>query len=218
MDFKLLSDVEIAKQGWSKGEGDQALVNPAFGEIVRIAVQGPNFAYDAFLHNEPIGAVTMPLRRDGTIGFVTNYRPTFKPGTHHFPLRREDCANLGRESLELPRGFPIKGEQSQQTAKREGAEEIGSPILKVTQLGLITPNTTFHPHQIPAYQADVDENFQGEIPGDVNEKILGTIFLPPNEVMTKVMAGEIYCGFTLATLMLWLAGIMTGNRLFEDIL
>lgn len=215
MEYKPLSEVDLKKKGWQAGEGDQVLFNPAFGEIVRVAVVAEKFSFDAFVHNEPIGAVTLPIRSDGCIGFITSFRPTFQEGKHQFPIRKEDFVNLGRESLELPRGFPIKGEQSDQTAKREGAEEIGSPILSVKKLGVVTPNTTFNPHQIPVYLAEIDEKFDGEIPGDVNEKILGKIFLEPKVVLAKVMAGEIYCGFTLSALMMWLSGIMSGKDLFE---
>jgi hypothetical protein len=215
MEFRPLSEIDLKKEGWQRGEGDQVLVNPQFGEIVRIGVQGPNYAYDAFLHNEPIGAVTLPIRSDGCVGFITSFRPTFKAGTHRFPIRKEDFGNLGCESLELPRGFPIKGEPADQTAKREGAEELGSPIISVKKLGVVTPNTTFHPHQIPVYLAEIDEKFEGDIPGDVNEKILGKIFLEPKAVLAKIVAGEIYCGFTLSALMMWLSGIMSDKDLFD---
>jgi len=209
MEYKKLSESGIEKPKWVQGDEDQALFNPQFGEIVRIGVVTEKFSYDAFLHNEPIGAVTIPVNKEGKLGFITAFRPTFQPGKEHFPLT--DTSVLGRESLELPRGFPIKGERSDQTAKREGSEELGSPIISVRQLGLVTPNTTFHPHQIPVFLCEVDSDFKGDIPGDVNEKILGKIFLTPEEVKNRVVGGEIYCGFTLAALGIWLMRVLGGE-------
>ncbi|MBU0649224.1 NUDIX hydrolase [Patescibacteria group bacterium] len=197
------SEVPGKEPGWKRGEGDVVLYHPTYGEIRHVWVcdkEGKPH-HDQFLHNEPIGAVTMPMRKDGKVGFITADRPCFPPGKEHFPLK--DFEVLGCESLELPRGFPKKGERSEQTAKREGAEEIGSPILEVSEIGQITPNTTFNPHRIPVYLAKIDEDFVGEVPPDVNEKILGKVFLSKDEIMEKLKNQEIFCGFTLAALSLW---------------
>lgn len=194
----------LEKSGWKPGDGDVVLTNPNLGKVVHVAVctdEGKPL-YDQFLHAEPVGAVTLTTNLKGEIGIITVARPTAKPGTYDYPNFEHNLSNLGCESVEIPRGFPLKGEASAQTAKREGGEELGSPIKSVELLGNITPNTTFHPHRIPVYLAQVDENFTGPMPGDVNEKILKVTWVTKNKLLTMIKEKEIYCGMTLAAIML----------------
>lgn len=207
MKIKSRSVSGLEKSGWNKGEGDVVLVNPALGKVVHVAVcndEGKPL-YDQFLHAEPVGAVTVPMNSEGKIGIITVARPTAKPGTYNYPNFENNLSNLGWESIEVPRGFPRKGEIGAQTAAREAGEELGSPIKLIELLGEITPNTTFHPHRIPVYLAQVDENFTGPIPGDVNEKILKVYWVTKSELLGMVKDNQIYCGMTMAAITLAIA-------------
>lgn len=207
MKIKSRSVSGLEKSGWNKGEGDVVLVNPALGKVVHVAVcndEGKPL-YDQFLHAEPVGAVTVPMNSKGEIGIITAVRPTAKPGTYSYQEFENDFSNLGCESIEVPRGFPMKDEIGTETAMREGGEELGSPIKSVSLLGEITPNTTFHPHRIPVYLAQVDENFTGPMPGDVNEKILKVTWVTKAKLLTMVRDDKIYCGMTMAAITLAIA-------------
>lgn len=202
MQIKALSQSGLENTGWNAGQGDVLLVNPKLGKLIRVAVckDDGTPVYDQFLHAEPVGAVTIPVNSKGEIGFITQQRWTADPTLYDFETIEDNLDIVGMPSIELPRGFPINGEASEQTATREGAEEIGSPVTSVKKLGVVTPNTAFNPHQVPVYWASIDEAFQGEIPGDVNEKILAVNWFSLEELRSKIASGEIYCGFTLAAL------------------
>lgn len=207
----------LEKAGWKRGDGDQVLINPCFGEIVhvvRLNDKGEPI-HDQLFYNEPLTVAIIPINGHGEIGLIEIDRPTFSSGTHHFPIRSEDYENIGTTSLELPRGFAKPGESPAQAATREGSEEIGLPIVSVKEIGLYTPNTSSQPHQIPVFMGEVDDTFKGEIPGDADEKILKRSFLHPRVVVEKMAAKEIYCGFTLAVLGIWLAGCALDNGLFD---
>jgi 8-oxo-dGTP pyrophosphatase MutT (NUDIX family) len=203
----VLQNQEI-QLGWRKGEGNVVLINPKLGEVVHVLIcdDEDKGRWDQFLHCEPIGAICIPIRKDGKVGLVEVERPSFKEETlQRFPLTENDYQNLGRKSLEFPRGFPKKGESASQTAIREAEEEIDSPIIRIEKIGVVTPNTAFHPHQIPVFLVQINENFKGQIPPDVNEKIFGKDWFTREEMNKKIEEGQIYCGITLAAWAIFLA-------------
>ena len=203
--FQEVADQLGARQGWKAGEGDRVLVNPKMGAVVHVAMCNDDGTplWDQFLHFEPIGAVTVPINLKGEFGMVRVYRPTIRPdAVYDFSDIDATIERLGATSVEFPRGFPKKGERVDQTARREGEEELNSPILEVRQLGEITPNTTFHPHRIPVFGIKVDERYAGALPPDVNEKILKVTWMSPEQIRECVAQGEINCGMTLAALCL----------------
>lgn len=198
--------------GWYRGVGDNVFHHSMLGRILHVAICKDDGSpmWDQPLHIEPIGAVTVPVNRQGQIGMVVVERPTVREaGLYQFP--ELDLETLGVASLELPRGLPRKGEASAQTAAREGEEELDSPILGVTQIGEITPNTTFHPHRIPVFQVKVNEAFKGTLPPDVNEKILKVDWVTEKALNGRIARGEIHCAMTLAALQLYFAD---RNKLF----
>lgn len=207
MTVKPLSQSGLDKTGWNKGEGDVLLVHPKLGKLIQVAVcdTAGKPIYDQFIHAEPIGAVTIPVNSKGEIGLIGALRWTANPARYDFETIENHLDILGMVSVEFPRGFPHKGEAPATTAMREGGEELGSPIISVEKLGVVTPNTTFHPHQIPVYLARVDETFVGDIPGDVNERVLAVDYVSSEVLRDKIARGEIYCGFTLAAIGLALA-------------
>ncbi|MEW6407856.1 MAG: NUDIX domain-containing protein [Patescibacteria group bacterium] len=188
----------VTRVGWRLDFGGD-LQNPKLGEIVRVVICRDDGTpmWDQFLHNEPIGAICVPVNKKGEIGLIIVERPIFK-NDPEFPL--SDFSKLGALSIECPRGFPFKGERSQETAARETDEEIGSPVSESILLGHIRPNSTFHPHAIPVYLVKVDEDFQGITPPDVNEKILRVEWFTVSRVKEMIRKDEIICGITKAAL------------------
>lgn len=187
------------KLGWKRGEGDIIYFNPRLGEIIAVAVcdDSGKPLYDQLLHNEPVGAITVPVNTDGEIGLITQKRWIFPDGVEpQFPLL--DVSILGAPSIEFPRGFPFKGEKPQETAERETEEEMDSPIISSKLLGYVRPNSTFHPHKIPAYLVSVKHDFKGTIPPDINEKILKVEWHDIELVKAMIKEKKITCGMTQA--------------------
>jgi len=212
MKVRLFSEVEMERAGWKRDEGDVVFYNPALGAIVRVAMCNDEGTplWDQFLHMEPVGAITVPVNSNGDLGFVVQQRPTISSSELYiYPnLESEERKSeivrvldiVGTPSLELPRGFPLKGEAPEQTAKREADQELDSPILEVQRIGEVVPNTAFNPHRIPVFLAKVNEKFDGEYPPDVNEKILKVEWNDPRSVKRMIAGEEMFCGMSLAAL------------------
>jgi len=83
---------------------------------------------------------------------------------------------------------------------REAEEELGKKIIRVELITYWRPNSTFFPHRIPVFMALVDPNAPGELPPDVNEKILRVEWFDEAQVVEKVLAQEINCGATMTAL------------------
>lgn len=201
--FSEVADQMEGRQGWHRGEGDDIFVHDKLGRVVHVAMCKDDGApmWDQFLHLEPVGAICVPINLYDQVGMVRVERPSIKDcELYQFPDL--DLEHIGTSSLEFPRGFPFKGEGSEQTAGREAAEELGSPIRKVLLLGRITPNTSFHPHRIPVYLVEVDSDFQGDLPPDVNEKILRVEWIHYSHLKERVIAVDVHCGMTLAAMTL----------------
>lgn len=197
--FSEVANLMGGRQGWWRGEGDVIFEHPKMGRLLHVAICKDDGTpmWDQPLHAEPIGAVTVPENKRGELGIVKVDRPTVRsPDLYRFP--ELDLSTLGVASTETPRGFPKKGEEGAQTAAREGAEELQSPILDVVLIGRYTPNTTFHPHRIPVYRILVDSDFAGTVPPDVNEKITKVEWVSEGDFLDRIKRGEIHCGMTLA--------------------
>jgi len=212
--FSEVADQMTGRGGWQRGDGDTVFINPKLGSVTHVAICKDDGTpmWDQFIHFEPIGAISLPVNSKGEVGLVSVERPTFRIGTDQQTFPALDLDNLGCPSLEFPRGFPKKGEIGAQTAKREGEEELGSPITNVGLLGHLTPNTTFHPHRIPVYLVGVDNQFKGTTPPDVNEKILNVQWMTAPAVINLMANGAINCAMTLGTWALYHAHL-TRDRL-----
>lgn len=195
-----------AKQGWWPGPGDIILQHSRLGQLLHVAICRDDWypMWDQPLHLEALGAITVPVNSRFEFGLIQVERPTVK-SSRDYTFPDLDLRILGTTSWEFPRGFPKKGEQSSQTARREGEEELGSPITEVVKIGEVTPNTAFNSHLIPVYLVKVNENFSGTTPPDVNEKILKVQWISSEELHTRIARGEIYCGLTLAAFALYCA-------------
>ncbi len=198
--------------GWKPGPDGVAIENEKFRhQIVHVAVCKDDGTpiYDQILHYEAGGAITLPVNSEGKIGLVEIERPVQREAAPYALVGRnaaDDEAflrNLGRKVLEAPRGMAKKNEEPGQVAAREGEEEIGSAVRRVTYLGPIADNTTFKPTMLHAYLAEVDETQASKLPPDVNEKIFQVKWFGVMEVLRMLKMGRdcpIACAFTKAVL------------------
>ena len=161
--------------------------------------------YDLPVWQESGGAVIVPVRPDGALGFVRAERPVPMAPEHAVPyaeeLRWEAC---GTRALELPRGFGEPGESAEQAARREAEEELSMRVQRIEALGHCNPNTTFFVHAVPVFRAHVS-GVLARADSDPRECIAGVEFLTLDEALRAVARGDILCGFTQAALLLHLA-------------
>lgn len=111
---------------------------------------------------------------------------------------------IGAESIEFVRGGRNAGESSVEAAAREVGEETGIalPMHRFVELGQIQPDTGLLDTEATAWFVEVDEDGEGfyaSIP-------LGTLNYSKRELLAAIASGQIKCGFTLAALMLAIAG------------
>lgn len=184
------------RRGWHLDENGN-YKNPKSGEAIPgvICRDDGRPLWDQFIYNEPIGVILVPVNKRGEIRLITVERLIFKDEAK-FSLC--DFSQLGPTPIEIPCGFPFKGEKSQETAARKATEEIGSLILESRLIGYCRPNSTFHPYQIPVYFVLIDDEFQETVPTDVNEKILRVIYYPFEEAKKIVVKIQITCEIILA--------------------
>ena len=93
----------------------------------------------------PGAAVMVPLREDGTIIFLRQFRYA-----------------LDRVMVELPAGKLDAGEEPEATARRELAEEIGYTARDLVRLGLIHPCIGYSDEEIVVYLAQNLERREAE--------------------------------------------------------
>ena len=184
-------------QWMALGEGDCLIQQKGRGSIQRVVVcNGDAMWYDQWLVCEPVGAATAPIKQ-GKLGMVQVWRPISSLENPVDPYK-PNLDDLGRISLEIPRGLPVGIETPAQTALREGEEEAQTRLVKPYKLGPYYWNTTFCANGVPLYTARVVPG--KPIESDPNEKILKADFFSAEEVGKMVDRGEIVDGFTLAAL------------------
>ncbi len=172
------------------------------GSTVHVAICNNQGApmWDQPLRLERVGAVTVVMDSEGRYGLVKVDRPTVKSEElYHYPVR--DYSIFGRPSWENPRGFPKEGEKTEETARREAGEEIGSPMLSCAILGrTVTGNTTFDAHLTPTYIARVDRSALEKVSGDQLEKIFRVEFFTREQIEDMIDRGEIICDTSISAL------------------
>ena len=129
----------------------------------------------------PGGVCILALREDGTVPLVRQFR---------YPL--------GDVLLELPAGKLEYGEEPLPAAIRELGEEVGLEPGEMTPLGYIYVSPGFCNEKLHMYLArDVKE-----VPVNPDEdEFLDIIYLPFQELVERVMSGEITDGKTVATVL-----------------
>ncbi len=191
-----------------------ALDNPSFGShrIVVVCRDDGSPLYDVPqkeegpLNNEtgrrPLssGAVIVPYFSSSSqlyhVGLIRTIRPLVTdPST---------LTQGNYQSLEVPRGFGKLKEDSDATAVRELGEETRRIAKDLHRIGRVNPNTAFDVTPgIPVFAAEVDPTIVDYLRPDSKEPILKCEFYPYSEVRKMVSGGDIYCGLSLAALMLF---------------
>jgi len=129
----------------------------------------------------PGGVCILALREDGTVPLVRQFR---------YPL--------GDVLLELPAGKLEYGEEPRPAAIRELGEEVGLEPGEMTELGYIHVSPGFCTEKLYMYLArDVKE-----VPVHPDEdEFLDIVYLPFDQLVERVMSGEITDGKTVATVL-----------------
>lgn len=131
------------------------------------------------------------------IGLISQTRPVVKD---------EDGEQGNVVSIEVPRGFGVKGETTKETAIRELGEETGKVVTSLEYIGRINANTTFFTTPGEGiYSAEVDPMKVSSFKPDANEKILKCEFHELSEVLKMIEEDKIFCGFTEAAITCFIA-------------
>lgn len=209
----------LSSRGWSSDTAkDIVFYNPSKGMFVHVAVcDGDRPLYDQPIFIEPVGAKTIPMNSKNELGLVKVFRVVHKdPESYDYQAivdkilaGEPDLSDFGYWSWEFPRGLPnkpVKGivtpESAQSTAMRETAEEIGSPLLESQYLGATSWNTTFASTRQSVWVGKIDEEFKGEIPPDINEKILQVEWFDREQIYRMMVAGDMFCDMSMSALSL----------------
>lgn len=192
------------------GEGDVLVDNGQYGKILHAIVLGDDGKplYDLPIHwSRGGGGVAVPVTDTGRICFVENFRPVAgKPTERGSDEPPTDLSRLGIASLELPRGFADDAESWETTALREAAEEVALTMSSPARIGSVNPNTSTTVHSAGAFAARAGAPVPGSSPkANPSERILSVQTLSEQEVWEAIGAKKIFCGFTLAALMLFFA-------------
>jgi hypothetical protein len=194
------------------GRGDVLVDNGTFGKILHAVVLDDDGTplYDLPVHwDRGGGGVTVPITANGEICFVEHLRPVptspTARGTEEPPPNLD---SLGVRSLELPRGFADDGEEWATTALREATEELALTMSGAIRIGSINPNTSTTIHSAGVFAARAGAPVNG-IPWADNttraERILDVRAMSEEDIWRAIGTQEIFCGFTLAALMLYFA-------------
>jgi 8-oxo-dGTP pyrophosphatase MutT (NUDIX family) len=198
---------------WVAGEDDLVIAHPKLGQVRHIAWQKPDgsVAYDQIVRAEQGGAICLLVDQLGRIGLIKAWRPvTTNQAEYAQAWPNVDVSQLGRESLEAPRGFPEKSDPTvADTALREAGEEAGaelSAIISYHELAPIVDNTSMSCHFTDVVLAQVDSNLLREIRQDPNEGLIGkAVFYTQGEIDELIATGQLFCGMTLTALALYAA-------------
>jgi 8-oxo-dGTP pyrophosphatase MutT (NUDIX family) len=194
---------------WYRGKDSIIFTNQKFGTILHVAVCNDTGQplYDQPVWSEPVGAIIIPVDETGRIILVENFRnaPPAVGRCSTYPT--SDLLGHGRVSLELPRGFPLLGESSEEVARREVEEETGYPVREVVFLGESNTNTTFFLNNTSVWLAYVAQGESTLYSPDPLEEIQKVRFLHMEEVMTCVSSGQIICALTKSALLHYIAWV-----------
>ena len=196
------------KAGWTTSE-KFVIANPKLRRVRHIVwLQdqpdgSTKVLYDQIILEEQGGAISVLTDEDGRLGFVKVFRPINndqQKWARDFLNDENNIEELGRESIEFPRGFPKGSESVLETGAREAEEEGDRAIKSVKLIGWLNENTTFTPHNTAVVLGKVS-NQASTLQTDPNEGLIKKLFwLTREEVSEKILKGEIICGLTLAAL------------------
>lgn len=125
-----------------------------------------------------------------------------KNGKEYFLMVRQYRQGSSSVTMEFPAGTVEDGEDPEQTARRELAEETGYRFERFTLLGTVNPNpaflnNTFHAYLAEGVAAVAEQNL------DEDERI-HPVLVPAEEVIRSLGTGEYINGTQAAALLFYL--------------
>ncbi|HET8614919.1 MAG TPA: NUDIX hydrolase [Actinomycetales bacterium] len=106
---------------------------------------------------------------------------------------------LGAPQLALPRGFG-HGPDVVASARAEALEELGVRLGEVKVLGHVTPDSGLQAGRVAVVTARVAEHLPGGTRD--HDEVSAVQWLTPDELQSRIAAGRVEDGFTLAALAL----------------
>jgi 8-oxo-dGTP pyrophosphatase MutT (NUDIX family) len=123
-------------------------------------------------------------------------------GKRYFIMERQFRHGSQTVTLEFPAGLVEEGEDPEKAALRELLEETGIKAGKLTQTGLLNPNSAFMCTKGYFYVAQ-DLEYTGERHFDANEEI-ETVTISEDEVFKRMGKGEMDNGIMMVAAFLYL--------------
>jgi ADP-ribose pyrophosphatase len=139
------------------------------------------------------------VRHPGAVGVLA------RDADGRFLFVRQFRKPINRELMEIVAGGLEKGESPSEAAVRELAEESGRQVQSLRPLGLLYPAPGYTDEVIHLFFAELS-NLNVTRQGDPDERIL-VEYLTPDEIETRLSAGTIEDGKTLAAWLLFTRGI-----------
>ena len=137
-----------------------------------------------------------------TPDWVTVIPVVQKEGKDHFLLVRQFRQGSASITMEFPAGTVEDGEDPENTARRELAEETGYRFNRFTLLGKVNPNPAFMNNTFYTYLAEGLIETQAQ---DLDEdESIHPLLVPAGEVIRKLGTGEYINGTQMAALIYYL--------------
>lgn len=152
---------------------------------------------------EGAGGIFLPIC-DGKIGLQSRFRMQTRSMVEYLQKFPHDVPALvgllGRESFEVPRGYGDLGQNGAQTSVREAAEETGSRILTVRDLGEACDNTGQSAHLVTVRCGILGEQIASADP-DPHVRVLPRVeYFGMAGLAHLRKEGLLYCGLTLSAI------------------
>ncbi|MBN2049079.1 MAG: NUDIX hydrolase [Spirochaetales bacterium] len=133
-----------------------------------------------------------------------------KNGRDHFLMVRQFRQGSGSITMEFPAGTVESGENPEDTALRELAEETGYGFDRLTLLGKVNPNPAFLNNTFYAFLAEgVAQIQKQELDKD---EIIRPVLIPADEVIRNLGTGEYINGTQMAALLFYLRSLHPGGQ------
>ena len=194
--------------GWIQGDGSVVIINRHFGQVIHVwNCEDNKVLFDGIVRAEQGGGVFLPVDQHGRVGLQQVWRPqTTDMKAWRAAWPEVDVTTLGRLSLECPRGFAEGSDADGNiTAKREAEEETGSVVARSRPLGQVCDNTASSPHLTTVQIGFIDLSRHSDAKPDPNEKLVKALqYYRIDEVQHMLASGELYCGYTIAAIGLYL--------------